>query len=49
MGSDHGENLEKLVPLNKVAKLNRKRERLNINQQKNEKTPSLVDLAEKTR
>lgn len=45
--SDHGDNLENLVPLNKVANLNRKRERPNINQQKNEKSHSLVDLAEK--
>ena len=33
--SDQGDNLENLVPLNKVANLNRKRERPNINQQKN--------------
>ena len=45
--SDQGDNLENLVPLNKVANLNRKRARPNINQQKNEKSHSLVDLAEK--
>ena len=45
--SDQGDNLENLVPLNKVANLKRKRARPNINQQKNEKSHSLVDLAEK--
>ena len=45
---DNGDNLGNLVPLNKEVNLNHKRERPNINQQKNEKTHSLVDLVEKT-